>query len=825
MVGLTIASWRQHRRRYVATFVAMLLGVGFCAATLSLIAAARAGAADAVAPQYGKTDVVAYPSDKSTTALVSRVSRLPEVAAAAEVRSAYVQIGWPAGHAPGSVAVTEMPASPALRWQALTAGKYPRGPDQVIVDANLAAAQDVTLGTHLFVGSGASPARTVIVVGLVAPARGAVGVSPIFTGPDALRRWLVSDTWGELDMRGSPGLSQSILAERVRSLAPGLAAVTADSLRQEALSSLTNQVDVIGRFLQGFAIVALLVAGLVIVNTFRIVMTQRIRDLALLRCVGAARWQVFTISVGEAGLLGVCAAAVGTGAGIGLSALLVAAANRSSVDVPLSSVAPGMTTLVLPFVGGLMMVLAAAVAPAWWASRVAPLTALSQVAPVTIRSRAGAGQAGLGVLLGVVGSMLLAVAVQSGRLMPGIAGGLISFVGVLLLTTIVVPAAIRLAGNVVRVLPRRWRGGVPLELSVLNATRNPRRTAATAGALLVGVTLMSMMSVGAASVSATESGALDRVAPVDLTVSGGAVTQRLLEATRQVDGVRRVAALDGLRVQTGHRHLLVGSLSVADAKVIRDPELRAELARAGVVVVPVGSQAQLPHGSKPFTLRAGGGVAVRVTPILSSLIGGPMLVAPAVLEGLGGHPRPVALFAELAAHADPQTAVAGVQDAIAAASPARPLVVAGGFAKRSTYDRTIAMLLLVATALLGVAVVIALVGVGNTLSLSVIERTREHGLLRALGLTTGQLRLLLANEALLMAGSAALLGTALGVAYGWAGTLTLLQGATTTSPTLALPLARLLLIVGVAVAAGVLASVLPSRRAVRLSPTAALSAD
>ncbi len=154
--------------------------------------------------------------------------------------------------------------------------------------------------------------------------------------------------------------------------------------------------------------------------------------------------------------------------------------------------------------------------------------------------------------------------------------------------------------------------------------------------------------------------------------------------------------------------------------------------------------------------------------------------------------------------------------------PNSGLDVSDGYSTRSTYDRTISVLLLVATALLGVAVLIALVGVGNTLSLSVLERTREHGLLRALGLTTRQLRMLLANEAVLIAGSAAVLGTALGIAYGWAGTLTLLHGTTSHAPTLAVPVARLGLIVVVAVVAGLLASVLPGRRRLsprRLSPT------
>lgn len=222
------------------------------------------------------------------------------------------------------------------------------------------------------------------------------------------------------------------------------------------------------------------------------------------------------------------------------------------------------------------------------------------------------------------------------------------------------------------------------------------------------------------------------------------------------------------------------------------------------------------------------GVAVPVRPVLSGLTSGPLLVPPSVLQRLGGGTGTVAVLARLSGGADPETVVGGLQDAIVRLSGQGghgSLAVEAGYATRSTYDRTISVLLLVATALLGVAVLIALVGVGSTLSLSVLERTREHGLLRAVGPTTAQLRLLLAGEAMLIAGSGAVLGSVLGIAYGWAGTLTLLHGATNQQPMLVGPLARFGVILVVALAAGVLASVLPARRAARLSPIEALAAD
>jgi putative ABC transport system permease protein len=824
MLTLTLASWRQHRRRYVATFLAIFLGVGFCAATLSLTAAARQGAADTVGLQYSKADVIAYPSRGSAQGFASRVSRLPDVSAASAVETAYVEVTWPGGHATGSAAASELPQEPELRWQRLTAGSFPHGVGQMVVDESLAKAEGVDLGTRLVVGGGPTPRRVVTVVGFTEPSHGAEGVSQLFTSPGGLRAWHAAGASPTVVILGSPGVAPSQLAAQVRSLQPGSTVSTADALRQQAVAALTNQVDVMGRFLQAFAIVSLFVAGLVIANTFRIVMAQRIRDLALLRCVGAARWQVLAMSLGEVLLLGAAAAAIGTAAGIGLSLLVVDLVGVTSVDVPLSFVSPRASTLALPFAGGLIMALTAALPAVLRASRVAPLPALNLETQVSARSGSGLLQSVFGVLLGLCGVLLMIGAASSGLVLAGLAGGLLSFAGVLALGPVVVPASIRLAGKARRLLPRAWQGGVPATLSVLNATRNPRRTAATAGALVVGVTLISMMSVGAASISATESTALDRITPVDLTVSGGSISSGLVDDVRRVDGVRNVVVVHGRQVRTRLGVITIGALSpTAAAEVVRDAELRAQLTRDSVATISVAARGRVPgDGAKPFVLRSAHS-SVRVKPALSNLNAGPILVAPDVLRRLGGPLKPVALFAGLNPDADPVTVAAGVRDVTAGSSGHSPLTVSGGFAKRTSYDRTISVLLLVATALLGVAVLIALVGVGNTLSLSVLERTREHGLLRALGLTTGQLRLLLANEAVLMAGSAAVLGTVLGVGYGWLGTLTLLHGATSHAPTLAVPYGRLSVIIVVAVLAGLLASVLPARRATRLSPTQALA--
>ena len=344
--------------------------------------------------------MVAFPDTDPSAAVVERIRGLADVTAADVVSTGSVVVRWPAGHVPGTEVVSEIPASEGLRWQQVTSGRMPLRPDDVVVDASLAADKDVHLGSRIGIGGGDTPHRSVTVVGLTAPEKGATAVSQIFTVSGGLAAWHLSSVESDIFVAGD-GRSQTSLATQVSQLLPTTTVTPTDVLRKQAVSDLSHQVDVLGRFLTGFAVVALFVAGLVISNTFRIVMTQRIRDLALLRCVGAERWQVFGMTVGEALLLGVFAAVAGVAAGVGFAAALVEALNRTSISVPLSLGTPALSAILLPFVGGVVMAVAAVLAPASWASRVAPLTALRPAGQdAALRTRTGYVQLGAGLLVG-----------------------------------------------------------------------------------------------------------------------------------------------------------------------------------------------------------------------------------------------------------------------------------------------------------------------------------------------------------------------------------------------------------------------------------------
>ncbi|MBA2558828.1 MAG: ABC transporter permease, partial [Propionibacteriales bacterium] len=493
----------------------------------------------------------------------------------------------------------------------------------------------------------------------------------------------------------------------------------------------------------------------------------------------------------------------------GLAAGLVGILNQTSIPVPMTLAAPSLLAVAIPVAAGILITVIASLAPARRSTRVAPLAALRPDAPAPVRSKAGGRRIASGVCLLGLGAATMASAMASGSVLLGTAGGVVTFVGVLALAPIVIPAAIVALGACRRVLPPDWRGGVPAELSVANAVRNPRRTAATASALLIGVTLISVLVVGASSVSASSAKALDHNNPVDLTViSTDALPTELAARVRNGKDVTQVVALRGVTARAGRLPLMVASVSGREAdSVVRDPELR-DLLSSGMAVVPV-SYAGPP--AKVTLVVGGSSVALPIT--YSSLADGPILIPARAMAELGGPRQTVGLWIKVAADADARSVLSDLEDTLSASGP----TISGGYLERASLDKAINAMLLIATALLAVAALIALVGVSNTLQLSVIERTREQALLRALGLTRAQLRGMLAGEAVLMAVVAAFLGVGLGIVLGWAGTVTVIGRVTSQSAVLDIPWIWLAGIVAVASVAGLIASLLPGRGAARVS--------
>ncbi|MGY1742927.1 MULTISPECIES: ABC transporter permease [unclassified Blastococcus] len=818
MARVTTASLRAHAARLVASTVAIVIAVGFVVATLTLSRTTRDTMLEAIGARYVSADVVVTSVGGTLEDEAEQVAGVPGVAAVDRATSTSVQALVPGRTGAQYLVVDSVADDPALRWQQLAQGALPDRPGEVAVSERVGAGIGDVLTVTTYgdeVRETTSQATVTGVVDLGGDPSAGINGRAFVTG-DQLQAWGALGP-SELRIAAADGTDPQALAGAVRAALDGADAEvrTGEEQAVAEAEALTGDALVLTLMLLVFGTVALLVAGLVIANTFAVLLAQRTRELALLRCVGATSRQVRRSVLAEAALTGVAASALGVGAGIGLAALVSAVVGTDSpvplagVSVPLSAVLGGLAV-------GTLTTLVAALAPARAATRVAPLAALRPLDPAPLRSRGGVLRLVAGLLLLIPGALLMGAGVVLGEVLASVGGGALSFLGVVLLAQRAVPPVVAAAGRLVH------RGGVTARLAGGNATRNPRRTAATATALLIGVTLTTAMVVGAASTRATAQAGLEAQYPTDVVVTGnteGGMPASLVERLRAVGGVRAVAPLSAGPV-TGPDGWETTALGVAPAEAA--PVLRSTddlpLPAAGTVVLPWwtveswgvadGDEVALTGagGARTFTVRLGD----------TDL---PLLAA-ADLTALAPAAVLDTLWVRLADGADTGAVVDEVSDLAGAAVPTA--AVTGLASERAALDQVLDVLLLVVTGLLGVAVLIALIGVGNTLALSVVERRQENGLLRALGLTRGQVRGLLAWEAALVAGVAAVLGVALGTGYGLIGVASVLGEYG--EVVLSMPWLQVGAIVVVATAAGLVASVLPARRAARTPPVAALAA-
>ncbi|MDF1603589.1 ABC transporter permease [Nocardioides sp. YIM 152315] len=797
------ASLRTHTRRYVSAAVAVVIGVAFVVVTSLLSDATRAGLVAGVELPYRGADVVVSDVDADQAERV--VDR-----AEADGDSAAV-LGW----TPQSVRVGDallgertdvgaIATDPDLRWQVLRDGRFPEQPGEVVADANSVKGEEVAIGDIVEVGTGRDAVEATL-VGLVDTPSASVGAQLYLTWPDL--RGLDSDLWVDSVVYAGPGASA--LAE---ALPEGARVQPRDEFVEDRQAELTNEVNVLAILLLIFAAIALFVSVLVIANTFSILFAQRARDFALLRCVGGTRRQVLRSVRVEALALGLVSALLGLGVGTGLGYALVALAKSALPTGTMAFPVPSLPWYAGALATGVLVTVVAAWLPTRRVVRISPLAALRPDDSTGVRSGAGRLRVLLGVVAIALGGALLALSVGAGSAAVMVAGGAASFTGVLLLGPVLVPALIRAVGGAVGRV-----AGAPARLAAENAVRNPRRTAATTASLLVGVTLTTAVLVGLASSRSAVADDLDTDHPVDVTLTG---TDRALSADL-VDEVGAAPGVDSTVALTGTSATVsgVGRLPVVamtdDADVVRGPQRMPE---PGEVWVPVDLMDGLADGSE-VTVRAGAHSQVlRVR--TGDGFGEAALVAPATLTALTSTTEPWAIWVRASDDADAED-LGGDLDALA--RPAGADLV-NGLRDRAWVTLQLDVLTGTVVALLGIAVVIALIGIGNTLGLSVLERGRENALLRALGLTRRQLRATLATEAVLLSVVATALGTAIGVTFAWVAVQALVSRAVDDAA-MVLPWGQLALVVLVAGIAGLVSALLPARRAARVAPAAGLSLD
>ncbi|AWT41776.1 MULTISPECIES: ABC transporter permease [Streptomyces] len=853
MLKATLRSFLAHKGRLALSALAVVLSVAFVAGSLIF--------SDTVARTFDRlfastaADVTVEPKDDLESQLPSGAVRTVPAALAARVASVE---GVASAHADVSVdnitvvdarnrLVGSTTGGPTIArdWHVtdrspvrLSSGHAPHGPGEALLDADTAGRKHLGIGDTLTVLAQPGSFR-VRIVGIATFRTTNPGAALVYLDSSVAARKVLgaADRATSISATAEPGVTDTELKHRIAAaLGDGDHVLkTAGERAKSAAEQLGTFLDVIKYVMLGFAGIAVLVGVFLIVNTFAMLIAQRTRELGLLRALGADRRQVRRSVLTEAVLLGVVGSTVGLAAGIGLAIGLIRLMSVFGMNLKTTEMVVGWGTPVTAYVVGVGVTFVAAYLPARRAAAVSPMAAL-QDAEIAGVGRPLRTRAVVGGVVGAVGAAALAGCAVATR--TASAASLLGL-GVVLTLIATVIAGPLLVRPVIRVLGAAFPAlfGSVGRMSQRNALRNPRRTGATAAALMVGLALVGGMSVASASMSESFDRQIDRTLGADFVVQNAnfvPFSQEITDRVRGTDGVglvvrQRFAPLavrlpDGERLETtatgydprldevAHVTYTAGDSAAAlaagqlamDAGFARDHGVRPGSVLP--VEFPGGRTARLTVGALTDQDQAEG-FGTR----------GGMFLGLATVEKYIPGGQDSALYVNAA----PGTGADALRARLERTLEPYPQVQVRNLAdyKELVHDQ-IAVLLYLVYALLGLAIVIAVLGVVNTLALSVVERTREIGLLRAIGLARRQLRRMIRLESVVIAVFGAVLGLALGLVWGVCTQQVLaLQG----MKALAVPWGTIVAVVIGSAVVGVAAALLPALRASRMNVLAAIA--
>jgi putative ABC transport system permease protein len=809
MLTVTLAGLRARWRRLLLSALAVALGTAFVAGTLINTATVHAAYYAQFAAQARNVDAAVEPTRPGALLPLSDLAAVRAVAGVASSDgrlSGALPIVGADGRADAATA-QELPADPRFRDYTVLSGG-----GSVLLDQDTAALDHVKPGTVIGVVDNHGQTRRLVVTGIadLGDARGDGGASVLILPAATVEALTGADGYREIDVAAAPGVSQAALAQRLAALRlAGATTVTGGQLAAVLAEENAGGESLLSDGLLIFAMVSLLVAALVIYNTFRTLLAQRLREVALLRCVGATRRQVLADILTESLVLGLTASV----AGLGLGTVLAAAVNSGSVALTMTTVAASLAT-------GTVVTVGAALLPAVAASRTSPVAALATPHEGTVRGRktrvviavvlAGAGLAltAKGIPLAKTGLFLIA------------AGGTLFFLGFLA----VGPLAAGPLAAALGWLPSRLFG-VRMRLAVTGARRNPARTAVTTVALTIGIGLMTLFSVVLSTAGQFATAQMNQHFPADylLSVRSGGIPDPVLASLRSSGKIAVAAGLrtDGVTLDGHHEQILAAEPS-AYQSVYQPLVLSGSLS-----AVETGSGGIALAGTEAKTLNLAVGQSVTVDGHsfrVDATFGEGLQNETAVISWTDytrvfgpGEDTDILIKAQPGV---PATASAAVVDAAVARYPL--IDITSEASLRAHMLASVQKLTTLLDGLLGTAIVIALFGMANTLSLSVLERTRESALLRALGLTRPGLRQMISAEAVLLGLMGAVAGVGFGVGFGWAESKAFLH---THGGPVSFPALQIAGYVALAAVAALLASVIPARRAARLAVIDGLAAD
>ena len=847
MFALTMRGMLAHKIRLILTSASIALGVAFLAGTLVLTDTMGLAFDQLFGKVSSGTDAVVRTHTPYTASEGAGTSRPPIKASIlddlAAVDGVRVAEGSVSGYAlltdnDGKAIITNggaptvgysMPADEGLRGEvSLTSGTAPEGPDEVVIDATSAEDNNIALGSAiqiLFTG----PAHTFTVVGTVefGGEKNLGGTTSAYfetaTAQTVLGQPGYFDT---IEVSAESGVSQRDLADRLATVIPDQTEVmTGTTVAQENSDAINDDLKIVGILFTAFAAIALFVGGFIIWNTFTMVVTQRSRETALLRAVGATRGQVLRTLMLEAVLIGSVASALGVGIGMGVAKGLKMLMDAFGFALPSTSLQLQPRTIVVSLLVGTLITVLAALIPARRATKVLPVEALRESTPGA--NKPSKRRAIIGLLLTASGVAGVLSSLYGGASMTIFAIGLVAVMaGVLTSLPIAVGPLAALIG-----VPLRWRG-LPGELAEQNARRNPRRTSSTAAALMIGLALVVSMSVFASSLKASYGDVLADQMDADLfiqasSVQGPGFSADVVDAVDVVPGVEVVSPTSWGEARFAGKPSGFSALDPSTAEQV----LALQVSEGSIS--DLTGETIMVSGSAAKTHGWGLGDVIETE---FAATGKHRLTVVAIYDGEGWIQDDYVLSAEQqAALAGPQLLTSAliqvaagsetesVKDAVGdvlAKHPDARVMNQDEFEKLA--GGTIDSLLTFVTVMLLLAVLIALLGIINTLALSVFERTRELGLLRAVGMTRGQVRSMVRWESVVISLIGALTGAALGIGIG----LGLAQALKDEGiNAISIPVAQVAIYVGLAAVAGVLAALGPARSAAKVDVLRAVVSD
>jgi putative ABC transport system permease protein len=712
----------------------------------------------------------------------------------------------------------------------LRAGDAPAGAGEVAIDKATASRADFEVGDDIEVifDNGRRTFRITGLVGL-GDADGFGGATIALFDPDTAREAFgAGDTFDAIDIKLAEGADPAAARAAIEEiLPPRTEVVTGDEVAEESTDAINSIISVFGNGLLAFAFVTTFVAAFIINNVFGITITQRLRELALLRAVGASTTQVRRMVLVEALIVSVTATVVGLLAGLGVAKLLISLFNAAGLGFPDTALLLRPRTVVIAFVVGVGIALLSVLLPARRAARVPPVAAmrpeLGYAALSSSRRLIG------GAIVTAVGVTLFLVGLfgQPGGTVGLIAlaggGALLIFLGIASLSATVARPVSRALGA-----PLQRMFGVPGRFARENAARSPRRTARTSSALMIGVALVSTAAVFASSLRDTFERILDRAVTADYIVTDESfqgLSPQIVERMRELDVLSAVSPFRAIFATVDG-----DDKSIAAVDPVAFPELVDLDVSAGgfegldldglMVHKDPADDLDLTVGDAlDVTFQNGVERTLNVTGIFDDgSLGANWYISIATMESVTDvPPRDFFVLARLADGVDAATARPVIQQALDA-FPQAELQSNAEF--REQQSGQINSLLVVITALLALSILIAVIGIAITLALSVFERTREIGLLRAVGMTRRQLRRSVRWEAVIVSVFGAIVGVVVGLALGTALSIavpdSVIDGVT-------IPYAIIVGVLVLAIVAGVIAAWWPARKASRMNVLEAIA--